>query len=244
MTTISLRPVVDGSAVEITLNPEGITTQITRFDANGNATVRVPAGTFPRSTVLTYIDFEAALGSPVIYTAGNASATITLTGELPMLVAPLRPAMSHIVDMVTEYDAGRPSLGTIHQGIDRTDPLVALGRLTMRSGSLRVWVPTAGRGRMIESTIDRSGVMLYKQIDHPGLDMYFTVTGSTLAPAQEGQGWILTLNYQEIARPTSPISENVWTFGDVATSYTSFANVTASYDDFEGLSLNDDARIL
>jgi hypothetical protein len=243
MTTLSASAAANGAAVTLTLTPTGTIDSITRSDANGNAAVRVPAGTFPRSTPVTLTDWEAALGTNVTYTVTGAAASLTLPSQSPWLVAPLRPSYSQAVEMVTDYGAARASLGTVHQVVDRPDPLVALGRLATRSGSLGVWIPTHEAGRSIESMIDLSGVVLYKQHQHAGMDMYFTVTGTDLTPDQD-EGWKLSIGYQEITRPTSPINANAWTFGNVSTSFASFANVTSNYADFEGLSLNDQAGVI
>lgn len=243
MTTLTAAAALNGAAVVLTLTPTGSISSITRSDANGNRAVRVPSGTFPRSTPLTLTDWEAKLGSVVTYTVTGATASITLSSQLPWLVAPLRPALSQSVEMIIDYGSSRSSLGTIHQVTDRPDPLVALGRLATRSGTLTAWIPTYAAGRSLEDMIDRSGVVLYKQHEHAGMDMYFTVTGTDLVPDSE-DGWNLNIGYQEITAPTSPINEAVWTFGTVATSFASFANVTSDYDDFEGLSLNDQTGVI
>lgn len=244
MTTFTATANDTGTAAVLTLTPTETVTAIYRNDSNGLATVRVPAGTFPRTTPLTYTDWEAPLGQRVSYAAAGIDAAVTLTSPSPVLVAPFRPALSKIVDMVVDYGAARASLGTIHQVIDRTDPLVALGRLATRAGSLAVWVPDHSAGRSVEDMIDRSGVVMFKQADHAGQDMYFVSTGTDLKRDPESDAWILTIAYQEISRPTSPINEAAWTFGNVSTSFASFANVSSNYSDFEGLSINDQTGVI
>jgi len=242
MTTLTATPA--GAAVSLTLVPTASIASISRSDANGTTTVRVPAGTFPRSTPVTLLDWEAEIGSTVTYTVTGAVAYATLTSDTPWLVAPLRPAMSQAVDMIVDYGAARASLGTVHQVTDRPDPLVALGRLTTRTGTLAAWVTDYAAGRSLENMIDRSGIVFLKQSQHAGQDMYFTVTGTDIKRDGDGDAWILTIGYQEISRPASPINEAVWTFGNVSTSFASFANVTSNYADFEGLSLNDQTGVI
>lgn len=245
MTTLTALPNDTGTAVVLTLTPSAEIASITRSDANGTADVRFPAGTFPRTTPLTYTDWESSIGSLVTYSAGGAAAALTLGSESPVLVAPLRPELSQAVEMVIDYGAARASLGTVHQVADRPDPLVALGRLATRSGSLAVWVPSHAAGRVVENMIDRSGVVFFKQRDHAGQDMYFVSTGTELKRDPESdEAWILTVAYQEITRPTSPINETAWTFGSVSTSFASFRNVTAAYSDFEGLEINDQSAVI
>jgi hypothetical protein len=244
MTTLTAVPNADGTAVVLTLEPTESIPGITRSDANGTVDVRFPAGTFPRTTPLTYTDWESSLGTVVNYSTSGAAASVMLGSESPVLVAPLRPALSEVVEMVVDYGAARASLGTIHQVADRPDPLAALGRLATRAGSLAVWVPSYAAGRAVENMIDRSGVVFYKQREHAGLDMYFVSTGTELRSDTESEGWILNVAYQEITRPTSPINEAAWTFGSVSTSFASFRNVTSGYSDFEGLSVNDQSNVI
>lgn len=244
MTTLTAKPNDAGTAVVLTLTPTESIPTITRIDANGSVAIRVPVGTFPRTEPLTFTDWESAIGTEVTYSTLGAGVKITLASLGPVLVAPLRPALSQAVEMVVDYGAARASLGTIHQVVDRPDPLVALGRLATRAGSLAVWVPSYAAGRAVENMIDRSGVVFYKQREHAGLDMYFVSTGTDLKRDGESDAWILTVAYQEITRPTSPINEAVWTFGTVSTSFSSFANVTSYYNDFEGLEINDRSEIL
>jgi len=246
MTTLTASPNEAGTAVVLTLTPTESITTITRTDANGTTAVRLPAGTLPRTDPLTYTDWESSLSGLVTYNVTGASASITLWSEIPVLVAPLRPALSQTIDMLVDYGASRTGLGTIHQVVDRPDPLVALGRLASRAGSLGIWIPSYAAGRSLEDMIDRAGVVFYKQREHAGLDMYFTVSGTDLTrDSSEGsEAWILNVQYQEITRPTSPINETAWTFANVSTSFASFANVTANYDDFELLSINDQTGVI
>ena len=245
MTTLTATPNDESTAVVLTLEPTESIAGIYRTDANGNyVAVRVPAGTFPRTEPLTYTDWESSLGTAVTYAVTGASATVTLITDKPVLVAPLRPAMSQAVEMLVDYGASRTGLGTVHQVVDRPDPLVSLGRLGTRSGTLGVYLPTYPAGRAVENMIDRAGVVFYKQREHAGLDMYFTTTGTDLTPDTESESWILNVAYQEITRPVSPINETSWTFRDLSTSYSSFRNVTSGYDDFEGLSINDQTGVI
>lgn len=245
MSTFTAVPSAAGAAAVLTLTPSGtLAGPIMRTDANGTAPVRVPAGTFPRDRALTVTDWEAALGSPVTYSVAGITVRLILTGLDPVLVAVLRPSESVIVEAVTEYAAARASLGTVHQVQDRTDPLVSLGRLGARTGSLTVWFPDYPSARTAENMIDRTGVVMLKQAENPGQDMYFTAQTVQTDPDPESAGWVLTIAYTEISRPTSPITANAWTFADVSRSFPSFRNVTSSYSDFEMLTVNDSRAVL
>lgn len=243
MTTITAYTNPDGASVTLTVTATGTVAAITRSDANGNASVRVPAGLLPTAASFTVVDYEAALTGAVTYTCGDV-AIVYLPATQPWLVFPLRPSESLQLEMVTNYSAGRVSLGTLHQVPDRTDPLAALGRLTQRTGQLQILCSTYAAVRALENGLDLSGVGMLKEAEHAGLDMYFIPNGTSPEYDADTEAWTLSVDYTEIARPTSPISPTVWTFGTVATSYSSFANVTSNYEDFEMLSLNDQSGVI
>lgn len=242
MTTLTAAVNPDGASVTLTLTPTvSISEGIYRTDANGTTLVRTVAGTFPRSTALTITDWEASLIGPVTYTAGGKTASAELPSESPCFVSISRPELSLSVDMVTGYGATRPSLGTVHQGVDRPTPLVALGRLSSRSGTLTVWLADHASALELEAMIDRSGAVFFKQNENPGQDMYLVVTGTDLAPDSE-EGWLLNVAYTEIDRPDTPIT--VWTFASLNAQYATFAAVKAAYTDFEALYLNDNSGVI
>lgn len=244
MTTLTATARPDGASVELTLTPSAQVEGILRSDANGNTQIRVPAGTFPRTTPLTITDWEASLQGSVTYSvAGAAPAVLDLPATQPWLVFPLRPAYSLPLDLVTEYSAGRVTLGTIHQVPDRPDPLANLGRLAMRTGQLAIHCDTYTEARLLETQLDLSGMAQLKQPDLAGMDMYFIPAATAIDPDEEDT-WRLSVDFTETTRPLSPVQANAWTFGTVATSYSSFANVSASYDDFEMLAINDQTGVI
>lgn len=190
-----------GASVALTLTPSGTVDGITRTDANGTAPVRVPEGTFPRTAALNLTDWEAALSGPVTYRAGGVSVQTQAGTVLPCLVPVLRPSLSRTLQEVTGYTAARASMTTVHQVIDRPDPLIALGRMGLRSGSLVIWAETHAAAQAVETLADTGGVLMFKQSEHPGQDLYFVPLGSSLEPDRDGDGWEMTLSYQETSRP-------------------------------------------
>ena len=229
----------------VTLDPEGVSVDgLTRQDANGTTAVRVPAGTFPRTGVLDLADYEAALRGDVLYSAGSTSSgLVTLDGTVsPWLVAPLRPELSVRLETVLDYAAERASLTVEHRVPDRPDPLLALGRLGARTGSLAIWCADHATARAREDVIDRAGVLFLKAPQPGAFDLYFSPRRTAIAA--DGRRFILTVEYQETIRPVSPITSGSWTFADLAASYGSFSALTSSYDDFEGLRVNDQTGVL
>lgn len=245
MTTISA--VATGGYVTLTITPTEEITSIGRNDSNGATTVRVPPGTFPRTTPVTLIDWEASIRGVVNYwtnaAAGATGTTVTAFTKAPYLVTPLRPSQSLELEAVGDYSAGRTSLGTVYQVPDRPDPLAALGRLTARTGTLSIWCADHATAALREAVLDMTGVAMLKTPDQAGMDMYFITNGTDKAENEDGRSWTLSVDYTEVSRPTSPINSSAWTFGTVAASYGSFANLSSSYEDFEGLSLNDQTGV-
>lgn len=244
MTTITAS--ATGGYITLTITPTATVTGVTRTDANGsNVPLRVPAGTFPTAVPVTLIDWEASLAGNVTYwTIGTAagSATTKASTTSPYLVTPLRPSQSLELEQVSDYSSGRTSLSTFHQVPDRHDPLVALGRLAMRTGTVDIFCPNLAAAMARENVLDMAGVLMLKSPDQPGLDMYFVANDVSKAPDETGP-WMLSVAYTEILRPTSPITPTVWTFATLAASFASFANVSTAYEDFEGLSLNDQTGV-
>ena len=233
-----------GGYITLELVPSGTITAITRTDANGSTTLRVPPGTFPRTSPVTLVDWEAAVrGTVNYYTNDDATASAVPFTTSPYLVAPLRPSQSLELELVTDYSAGRASLATVYQVPDRPDPLVALGRLALRTGTLDIWCPDHATAALRESVLDMTGVAMLKAPDVSGLDMYFIANGTDKRQNDEGPSWTLTVDYTEVSRPAGDINAAAWTFGTVAASYSSFSTLSSSYEDFEGLSLNDQTGV-
>lgn len=199
----ALRVSGSGLGLQISITPTATVTELLRTDANGTAPVRVGAGVFPRTAALTVTDYEAALYGSVTYRAGNGSVTHRNEPALPCLVPLRQPAAGRTVQSVTAFSAARASLGTVHQGLDRPAPLVALGSLGLRSGSLGLWGETHAEVRALESLIDGAGVVMFKQSENQGQDLYFVALGTTVEPDgdEAADGWVLRVEYQETARP-------------------------------------------
>lgn len=225
-----------GAAAVITVTPSGTVNSLTRADRNGNADVRVPPGTFPTTAPFTITDWEAALGTSVNYTVHGYSSALTLPSRSPWLVTPLRPAYSMELEQVSDLSVSRSTLATIHQVVDRPDPLVSLGRLGTRTGNLDIYCEDLASATSRANILDLAGLLQLKTPEL-GLDMYFIPLGASTR--QVDGATMLSVNYQETIRPTSPITAGSWTFSSVSTAYPSFNTITSAYQDFEGLSLND-----
>jgi len=128
-------------------NPDGANVgKVIRADVNGTHTVRTQAGQLPGTmATLDLFDYEYALaaGKVVTYTAystGNAvlasvSFTTGAAGHVLILACPLYPSNGVVLargDTLTNvtfaiaWGTTRASLSTLHQVIDRSDPVPVL----------------------------------------------------------------------------------------------------------------------
>lgn len=242
MTAIAVAP---SSAGTITLTisgaPAGPVT-ITRTDANGVGTVRLLAGQAPIAGAMVVTDYEAALVGVVTYqvvdsaAATTTSAPTTLAGLVTeaMLGVPVLPQLSVAgVFPLDTYSATRRSTGTIHEVIGRQDPVVTLGRAQLRVGSLQYLTEDYPGAAAIVQAYDRGEVVLLRQTDHAGLDLYHVATSSTVSPAattREGMRWAVAVEFVEVAPPSGPRLGDVgWTWADLSATYSSWAAMRSAY---------------
>jgi hypothetical protein len=199
----------------------------------------------PGQIILT--DYEAAHGLNTynVYHADGtfATATATLVLDGPWLSLPVMPQYSARVESITGYGSTRESQSIVHKVIGRADPLVAIGVLGTRTGSLVLWCESLAQARAFERVFDRGEVMQLRQRVE-GLDMYFTVTGLPLAP-YEARGetatrWALTVEYVQVLRPVGPLAGDIgWTWEALAEAFPSWDAVDTAYASWDALTLDE-----
>jgi hypothetical protein len=244
MTTIVATPQPATASITLTITPTASVTGIVRTDANGTHPVRVQAGQLPSSAPFVVTDNEAALVGPVSYIvqAGAAGASVSTAlnvHDQVWLTIPVAPAHSQLVDLNTNATTTRESLATVHDVIDRADPIVTLGPLKLRGGSLQLWCATYMDGRELEALYDTGQVVLLRQ-DVPGLDMYHVTTGTALAPANDSapRRWFLDVAFREVAWPLgNQVGTLGWKFSDVTSSYSTFTTLMVEYATFNDLQI-------
>jgi hypothetical protein len=241
MALITATPDPATATVELVLDPAlGITT-ILRADANGTRPVRLRTGDLPASGTITVTDYEAAIAGPLFYRVLGAAAEPVWTSldlELPRFILPSIPHFFVVAETVHGYSAGRASRATFHTVIGRDDPLVAEGRLSSRTGILDVWFGTYAEARSLEDMLARGQTAMYRQAEHPGMDMYFHVTGTDVVPDEVS--WKLTANYVEVGFPPGNVlTDKTWTFTKLAQVGGSFDEVTDDYASFHDLAVGE-----
>lgn len=245
MTTLTATPDTATASVLLTITKTATVTRVERTDINGTHEVRVPAYVLPSTGTgtLHLTDYEAAHGLNTyhVYHTGAgvaATKTATLTLEKPWLFVPVLPDKSVQVTQITAYQSARSSSTIIHRVIDRTDPVVNMGKLGLREGQLDIWCPDYLTTRGIDEALDTGEILMLRQ-EVPGLDMWFTVSDTDVQPISEEGAltqYRYSVRFQEVSRPEGLLKgARGWSFDELAASFDTFDEVTAAYTSFDNL---------
>jgi hypothetical protein len=248
MTTFTATPDNTTGSVTLSINQTASVQSITRSNSNGVASVRISSGQLPSPSAGTTIvtDYEAAHGLNV-YTVSTAAETLsqtaTLTIDKPWLLVPIAPDYSEQTERVMNYSAGRETNSTVHTIIGRSDPLVVIGKLGSRTGTLEIWTASLEDASRLVRVFDRGEAVMLKQTV-PGMDMYFAANSLDVEPysitGPEDTRYKLTVNYTEVSRPYGNLAGALgWTFDALASGYASFDAVTAAFATFDDLTIQD-----
>lgn len=244
MTAITLQAQPGNGAIQLTITATEQLDRVMRSDANGVAEVRTLPGVFPKAAGgadLVLTDFEAASGA-VSYTAGTATKSITWALAGPWLFIPVMPNLSVQLASILDYSAGGQSLGSVHELLGRSAPVAILRDMGSRRGSLRIYAGTLAQALRVVNAARQGQVLMLRQPEHQGMDMYFTATGyGTPVLETRGAGTVfgVDLSYIELDRPAGPLSGALgWTFAALASAWPSFATLPAKYATFQDVRLN------
>lgn len=257
MTTITATPDPDTASVVLLVTPTATVTSLLRSDANGTHPVRTLAGVLPITGPVVVTDYEASLAGTITYTtsgatpAAGAAVTTALDLDQQWLMVPVVPQWSLQVDAapparnpgVLDFTGQRTSASTVHQVIGRADPLVALGPLLLRTGTLEVWCAGLAQARTLEAAYDRGEVVLLRQ-QVPGLDLYHVATQTAIAadPALTvPRRWHLTVTYAEVDWPPGDqVGTLGWSIDDVTATYATVSVVALTYATINDLTVGPD----
>lgn len=197
---------------------------LTRSDANGVRTVRLLDGQEIIDGTLVVDDAEASMVGAIAYQLTTASGavsqvTTSLEGAKGYRLAPaVFPQWATTLDTITGYDASRPSSTVVHELLGRTDPVIRLGPLRLRRGTMTAWCSDYGAITDALDVYRRGEIVLLRQPDYPGFDMYHVVTEAREAPYdEEGRRWRIDLTYFEVKWPSGPLlGSATWTWDDLA----------------------------
>lgn len=191
---------------------------------------------------LVLTDFEAATGV-VSYTVGSETQQVAWDIGAPWLFVPVMPAYSVRLKTVLEYSAAGQSLGTVHELLGREDPVAVLRGMGTRRGSLRLYCGTFAEALVVVESTRRGEVLMLRQPEHQGMDMYFTATSYGI-PTLDADGGAsvfgVDISYVELARPIGGLSGSLgWTFAALAAAYPTFSALPGAYATFQDLLLNE-----
>lgn len=215
---------------------------LTRSDTNGARDVRAVEGVRMEDGTYLVTDHEAALTGLIVYTVATqrvdvpdpapttevATASTRLDVEGNRFTQVVTPRLTASSPIVETYEADQPGSGTVHDVIDRRDPLVTKGVLRLRRGRMTVWNLDYDRALALVALFDAGDEVLWRQDEHAGLDMYFVPQNARTRPydAQTHvRRWAVELDYVEVAVPTAPIA------GDAVWNYRAGAERNATYWD-------------
>lgn len=175
-------------------------------------------------------------------TTRQVTASATLTIDKPWLLVPIAPNYSAQIESIPNYSAARETNSTVHTIIGRADPLVVLGKLGLRSGTLEIWTASLESAGNLARVFDRGEAVFLKQTV-PGMDMYFVAESLDVDPyeaAGDLTRYRFTVRYREVTRPYGDLAGALgWTFDALAASYSSFDAVSAAFATFDDLTIGD-----
>lgn len=237
----------DLAAVRLLVDDRAGVTAIIRTDTNGTREVRLPGHLrLPGIDSGEFVDYEAALGGRVSYRLVHPDfrdlVWVDLSGDWqPRFILPAQPNVAMTVPLVTQYSAARDTGSTFHRVIGRPDPLVVEGQLLTRTGTLRAEFDTLAASAGLEALLRRGKTVMYRQSEHPGMDMYFHVSKFGTEYDPELGAWTVSVDYTEVSWPTGPLESNIsWTYAAVSAAYTNFTELSLAYESYVDLITGDE----
>jgi hypothetical protein len=251
-TTITAEALPELAQVRLTITTDTALVSLVRADANGTATVRTRGDDVlgiipPAGTNIVTLDYEASQGT-VIYTATDTAgaahqASVQFVLLQPWIFVPVMPNYSTALQTVTGYNAQVPGRSTVHEPLGKTSPTVVIRAMATKRGTLGLWAGTHEAAQGILDTLSRGEVLMLRQAEHRGMDMYFIALDAdldTLTVAGAETLWGVSVRYIQVSRPIGNLATALgWDFTTVAASAGSFAELRTRYATFEDLRLNE-----
>lgn len=211
--------------------------------AYGSESTEVSAAPF------TISDYEPAHGIVNYVVMGRNGSVWSETAvstafvmDTPWLSVPTMQTLSRPVASVLTYDSLRDTRSTIIDIPGRTDPVVVLRAMGTRRGQLEIFTGTHAEATAIISLCDRGEVLMLRQPEHMGMDMYFTALSASVRTLQtKGAESVFSviLRYVETRFPGGALlTAPGWSFAELAASNASFKAVSTKFRDFQAVAEN------
>jgi hypothetical protein len=221
-------------------------TDVATYAWAGAAHESASVETVPEPIYIT--DYEPASG-PLRYdlvSMDGALVSLDVAGFLlstPWLFTPVIPGYSRRLERVDEVTAQQPSMSTVHDRLlGRFDPIVVMRPPGTRRGVLKLYAGTYDQARIILEPLRQATVMMLRQSEHVGLDMYFAATDSEIfheTPEGQATTWGVSMSYVELKRPEGPLAGALgWTYADLEAATARYADLRLTYATYADLRLN------
>lgn len=251
-----LEVVPELGAMRLRLDADFMIDSITRSDANGAAQVRTREDLYPLPAAERAVidDFEAAEGAVTYIISGpyppgglTGRGTLTLSGHMklsgPWLGVPIMQSEAQPLESVLTYAATVAGRATVHEPVSRRDPIVILRKMSTRRGSMEVWGGRYEATDSILSALTRGEVMMLRQAEHAGQDMYFIAEQASVNTISEDMletQFSISIEYVEVSRPLGFIaSVPGWDFSQLAASAPDFLTLATRYANFQTQALDE-----
>lgn len=252
MATITAELLPATAAIRLTITTTTALVSLVRADNNGTANVRTRGGDVlgvipPAGVDIVTTDYEPSAGT-VVYTATDtlgaiAQVTVQFALPAPWLFVPVMPSYSSQLQTVTGYNAQVPGRSTVHEPLGKTNPTVVIRSMGSKRGALGLWAGTHAAAQGILDTLSRGEVLMLRQQEHQGMDMYFIALAAdldTLAVAGAETVWGVTVQYIQVSRPQGNLASALgWDFAALGASAPDFASLRTKYATFEAMRLNE-----
>ena len=252
MATITAELLPETAAIRLTITTTTALVSLVRADNNGTANVRTRGddvlGFIPAPGVdIVATDYEPSAGT-VVYTAtdtagATAQVTVEFTLDTPWIFVPVMPNYSSQLQTVTAYNAQVPGRSTVHEPLGKQAPTVVIRAMGTKRGQLGLWAGTHQAAQGILDTLSRGEVLMLRQQEHAGMDMYFIALDAdldTLTVAGAGTLLGVTVRYLQVSRPVGNLAAALgWDFAALGASAPDFAALTTKYATFEAMRLNE-----
>lgn len=254
MTDITAEALTASAAVRLTITaPAGIRTLVRR-DANGINNVRTGPGVIgvvpPAGENFVVTDYEPASGVLRYDLTDQAGTLVSLevSGFVldgPWLFTPVIPGYSRKVVAVTGLDTALEDRSTVFSGLlGRRDPVVVLRPPGLRSGALEIYAGTYADALDILSPLRQAAVMMLRQPEHPGMDMYFAPAGGnpqimSLVTDAGRTVWGVKVPYIEVKRPEGNLAGALgWTYSTLLEAAPRYADLPRTFATYADMRIN------